>query len=189
MKQFFIFGLGNPGKSFAGTRHNLGVDMVERWVVHMQEKGATVSAWKTQEKYHARIGTVAHGDVSVSVVSSLLFMNESGKVFSAYLQYHPIKRESVLVLHDDLELFLGEVRHQSSGSAHGHNGMRSIHEHAGDTNVPQLRIGIGRPAGIMPVDRFVLSTFTSEEQIVLQKKEASIMEAITTIVIPDIGIS
>ena len=119
-------------------------------------------------------------------------MNESGKVLHAYLRYHPLEREQMLVLYDDLELQLGEMKFQASGSAHGHNGMRSVHEYMGNTNVPQLRIGIGRPfaqratggaaAQVMPIDKYVLSTFTPDEKRILEEKESGILEALTSFV-------
>ena len=184
MKKFLLFGLGNPGDQFSHTRHNLGIDMLEKWIEYMRTKGAQVSAWKTHEKFHARMCEVTHGDVLVTIASAIIFMNESGKVIDLYLRYNPLEREQVLVVHDDLELALGETKIQPSGSAHGHNGVRSVHEYLGDTNIPQLRIGIGRPQDSTAIDKFVLATFTPEEKRILQEKEKSILEKITERVFP-----
>lgn len=188
-----MFGLGNPGEQFSHTRHNLGADMVAAWLERMAEAGADISDWKSHEKFHARVCEVRTGDVVVTVLAPLVFMNESGKVLSSYLRYHPFERKNILIVHDDLELPLGEVKFQQDGSAYGHNGVRSIHEFLGDTDVPRLRIGIGRPfakatggeaAQALPIDKFVLATFTPDEKAKLKEKETEILERITNIVIP-----
>lgn len=179
MQQFVLFGLGNPGEEFTHTRHNLGVDMLSLWIGDMRERGATVSAWKTHEKFHARVCEVVYGDVAVTVLFPLVFMNESGKTLASYLRYHPLERDHIVVVHDDLEITLGETKFQINGSAHGHNGVRSIHEYLGDTDVSQIRIGIGRPSDMTPIDKFVLSTFTPEEKTILKEKENDILASIT----------
>ncbi len=179
MKQFVVFALGNPGKEFESTRHNLGVDILSLWIEHMRSRGMSVSQLKTHEKFHARVCEVSYADTIVSILFPLVFMNESGKVLASYLRYHPLERECILVVHDDLEVPLGETKFQLNGSAHGHNGVRSIHEYLGDTDVPQLRIGIGRPGDATPIDKFVLSTFTPQEKTILQEKEQSILTVIS----------
>lgn len=179
MKQFVLLGLGNPGEEFTHTRHNLGVDILALWIEWMREQGATISDMKTHEKFHARVCEVTYADTVVSVLFPLVFMNESGKTLSSYLRYHPVERECVSVAHDELELPLGEVKVQRTGSAHGHNGMRSIHEYLGDMDVPQVRIGIGRPSDTTPIDKFVLSTFTPEEKKLLETKRESILTTIS----------
>ncbi|MEK7499522.1 MAG: aminoacyl-tRNA hydrolase [Patescibacteria group bacterium] len=184
MKEFLLFGLGNPGGDFSHTRHNLGIDMLIKWIEYMRAQGATVSNWKTHEKFHARVCEIVFNETTVVILDPIIFMNELGKVLHGYLRYHPLEREHMLVVYDDLELALGEIKFQASGSAHGHNGMRSVHEYMGDTNVPQLRIGIGRPADVTPIDKFVLSTFTPDEKRILEEKEVGIMKKITERVIP-----
>lgn len=182
MKKFVVFGLGNPGQQFSYTRHNLGSDIVALWLASMQGKGFDISQFQTHEKFHARTCEVKIDAAAITVLEPLVFMNESGKVLSSYLRYHPIERGNILVVHDDLELALGEIKFQKDGSAHGHNGIRSIHEYIGDTNIPRLRIGIGRPQDATLVEKFVLSIFTLEEQAVLKEKENEIVEAITSFV-------
>lgn len=184
MKKFLLFGLGNPGGDFSHTRHNLGADMVGKWIEYMRVKSASVSNWKTHEKFHTRVCDVVYGDYFVTILSPLVFMNESGKVVDAYLRYNPLERDQIIVVRDDLELPLGDTKFQSSGSAHGHNGVRSIHEYLGDTNIPQFRIGIGRPSDTTPIEKFVLETFTPEEKKILEEKQKSILEKITNIAFP-----
>lgn len=154
MEKLLLFGLGNPGEKFVGTRHNLGADVI------------------AAQEYSPH----------VVVVEPKLYMNDSGKTLAECMRYYNIPAERVLVVHDDLELALGEIKIQTGGSAKGHNGVRSIQEHLGDANIARLRIGIGRPVDDMPVEKFVLSKFTEEELLVLKSKEKEILEAITSLI-------
>ena len=158
MERFLIFGLGNPGAQFIGTRHNVGADMVRAW----------------ERPQHA------------IVLEPKLYMNESGKTLAECMRYYNIPAERVLVVHDDLELALGEIKLQTGGSAKGHNGIRSIQEHFGNADIARLRIGIGRPADETPVEKFVLSKFTAEEKAVLKNKEKEILQAISDFAFPAI---
>lgn len=185
MKEFVLFGLGNPGEAFRHTRHNLGADVVVSLIEYMRTLGASVSSFKAHEKFHAQVCEIVYADTRVTILSPLVFMNESGKVLASYLRYHPVEREHILVIHDDLEVPLGEVKFQEKGSAHGHNGVRSIHEYLGDMDVPQLRIGIGRPVDATPIDKFVLASFSPQEKEVLREKESEAIIAITQYVFPD----
>ncbi len=184
MEQLLLFGLGNPGEKFDGTRHNLGADVVRAWIDAAQASGARVSDWKTEEALRARTRTVSFDEKNVTVLASLVFMNDSGVALAEYMRYYQREKDSVLVVHDDLELALGEIKIQTGGSAKGHNGVRSIYEHMGDAEITRLRIGIDRPQDETPVERFVLSKFTEEEREVLERKKKEILEAIREFVSP-----
>ncbi len=158
MEQVLLFGLGNPGEKFVGTRHNLGADVI------------------------------AAQDFSshVVVVEPKLYMNDSGKTLAEYMRYYKIEAKDVLIVHDDLELALGEMKLQIGGSAKGHNGIRSIQEHLGNADIARLRIGIGRPEDDMPVEKFVLAKFTEEEKAILKSREKEILEAISDFAFPSL---
>lgn len=179
MDRFLLFGLGNPGNQFVHTRHNVGADMVLAWIEYMESQGARVSQWKTHEKFHARVCEVTLDDRVVIVLSQIVFMNDSGRVLSAYLRYNEIDMAHILVVHDDLELPLAEVKIQETGSAHGHNGIRSVLEHMGNSDIARLRIGIGRPSDATPVEKFVLSSFSPSEKELLHEKEPEILQMIS----------
>jgi PTH1 family peptidyl-tRNA hydrolase len=167
-----IIGLGNPGEQFERTRHNLGKDIVLAWVEYMRELGAQISEKKSQEKLHATTQDILYQDTKITILIPDVFMNESGKALAQYLRYSDIDPRDILVVHDDLELPLADVKYQESGSAHGHNGVRSIHDYLGDTDIAQLRVGIGRPQQeAMPIEKFVLEKFMPEEHVVLQAKQ------------------
>lgn len=154
MEQILLFGLGNPGEKFVGTRHNLGADVI------------------AAQKFPPH----------VIVVAPKLYMNDSGKTLAEYMRYYKIEAKNVLIVHDDLELALGEMKMQTGGSAKGHNGIRSIYEHLGNADIARLRIGIGHPGDETPVEKFVLSKFTEEEKAVLKSREKEILENITSFV-------
>jgi len=188
-----IVGLGNPGEQFKNTRHNLGQGIISAWVDMLQAQGADIQLMQSKESLHARMQEILLNDVKITVLYPDVFMNESGKAVMQYLRYNELDKKNILVVHDDLELPLGESRLQESGSAHGHNGMRSIHDFLGDTDIPQLRIGIGRPfakatgraaaSDINSLESFVLGKFTPEEQSILKEKQEAILDVITDIVV------
>ncbi len=137
-----IFGLGNTGKEFAGTRHNLGA--------------ATLAAWEEQAtEDECRLATV---------VFPLGFMNKSGPDLMTEMKRQPVAGE-LLLIHDDLELPLGECKVVKCGSAKGHKGVRSVLEvWESDEEVTRLRMGIGRPPVNMEASDFVLARFSQDEK-------------------------
>lgn len=185
MQHKLIIALGNPGEKFEHTRHNLGQDIITAWIATVKEGGANVRDMQSKESMHARIQEIILNDTKITILFPDVFMNESGKAVMQYLKYNEIKHSDILIIHDDLELSLGETRLQESGSAKGHNGVRSIHEYLGTLDIPRLRIGIARPANEKPIEKFVLETFTSQEQEVLRDKQEDILKTITDIIVPN----
>lgn len=110
-------------------------------------------------------------------------MNGSGTAVKLFLDNsEPIEKKNILILHDDLELALGEVMDVQQGSARGHNGVRSVHAALGTDNVPRLRLGIGRPVTGQTVDRYVLGKFSDEEQERLGDQIEKAVEQLTLLV-------
>lgn len=167
-----IVGLGNPGSDYERTRHNIGfmaVDaLADRWRVTWQEKS----------RFH---GWLAHG-ANAYLLKPNTYMNRSGQAVQALM--HWLKRDpcQLLVIYDDLDLPLGKIRLRLTGSAGGHNGMKSIISHLGTESFARLRIGIGRPT--QPhnpqVINHVLGVFTAEEQGQLAAVLTRVCEAIDT---------
>ena len=159
MSVTLIAGLGNPGREYAATRHNLGFTVVEALAA------AEGLKWKSDSRFEARI---ARWDVRPGVTRLLVmpqtYMNESGRALRALLDFHKVAPDALIVAYDDLTIDLGRVKVSVSGSAGGHNGVASLLEHLGDGFI-RYRLGIGasRPAG-MDIKDFVLGKFSSEEQ-------------------------
>ena len=147
-----IVGLGNPGREYAGNRHNVGFMTADRWA-------AAHALTFNKIQHHA---VIAKGR-SVIVAKPQTYMNESGRAVGALVRFYKIPVEQLLVIFDDLDLPFGAIRLRADGGAGGHNGMRSIIQQLGGNQFARLRIGIGRPPGRMDPAAFVLQDFTREE--------------------------
>jgi PTH1 family peptidyl-tRNA hydrolase len=158
-----IVGLGNPEPKYDKTRHNIGfaaVDVLARaWSISMTEN----------RKFQGVFGEGNFlGGVKIRLLKPSTYMNLSGQSVQAVTSWYKIPSESVLVVYDDMDLPLGKTRLRLSGSAGGHNGMKSIISHLGNQNFPRLRIGIGKPEDLSHGDSsdtvsYVLGRFSTSE--------------------------
>ena len=130
-----IVGLGNPGRDYAETRHNVGFMVLDRLA---RRFGAE---WKPDK---ARKGELAAGP-GVLLIKPQTFMNCSGECVGPIMRYYKFEPEQVLVIYDDISFPVGTMKLRSSGSAGGHNGMKSLIAHLGGEKFPRLRVGIGAP--------------------------------------------
>jgi PTH1 family peptidyl-tRNA hydrolase len=135
-----VVGLGNPGVKYLDTRHNVGFMAVERIAA---ERGGT---FRQQAKLHGLLADVGQGASRLRVLMPQTFMNDSGRSIRAALDWFDLQPADLLVLVDDMDLPLGRLRLRASGSAGGHNGLRSAISHLGTQDFPRLRMGIGAPA-------------------------------------------
>ena len=149
-----IVGLGNPGREYAGTRHNIGFDVLDevarRWHVQLRP-------WKSV----ADVAVVSNR--SVVLVEPQTYMNLSGDAVSRIVAFHKLAPTDVLVVVDEVQLPLGRLRVRRNGSAGGHNGLKSITQHIG-AEFPRLRIGVGRGDPRLDLADHVLSKFGREER-------------------------
>jgi len=151
-----IVGLGNPGREYAGNRHNVGFLTADRWA-------AAHALAFNKIQHHAIIALGRSGQRRIIVAKPQTYMNESGRAAGALLRFYKIPVEQLLVIFDDLDLPFGVIRLRADGGAGGHNGMRSIIQQLGGNQFARLRIGIGRPPGRMDPAAFVLQDFSREE--------------------------
>jgi PTH1 family peptidyl-tRNA hydrolase len=133
-------GLGNPGDRYAGTRHNIGFMALERIA-----RGAS-SHFRAQPRLHGLLAEVGQADDRLRLLMPQTFMNDSGRSIRAALDWFRFTPEQLLVIVDDMDLPLGRLRLRASGSAGGHNGLRSAIQHLGTQAFARLRLGIGAPA-------------------------------------------
>ncbi len=165
MSVTLIAGLGNPGREYAGTRHNLGFAAVDALAA------AEKLAWKSEPRFEASIArwNVRPG-VTRWLVKPQTFMNESGRALRGLLDFHKLPVEALTVAYDDLTIDVGLVKISVRGSAGGHNGVASLLEHLGSGFV-RFRLGIGaaRPAG-MDLKDYVLGKFTAEETTLIEQQ-------------------
>ncbi len=152
-----VVGLGNPGRRYRGTRHNVGREVIARLA---ERAGIYVN----EDEGFAEVGRGMLGRQRVLLARPYTYVNVSGEAVRDLRRRHRLRPEDILVVVDDLNLPLGRLRLRAGGSAGGHNGLRSIIEALGTTEFPRLRVGIGRPpAGVDPAD-FVLTRFSPEEE-------------------------
>jgi PTH1 family peptidyl-tRNA hydrolase len=131
-----IAGLGNPGPRYAGSRHNIGFDVVAEL---LRRTGGTF-----REKFHGEFVRVNLGNEPVALLLPMTFMNRSGESVRPAMDFFGVAPEDVVVIHDDLDLPLEKLRVKSGGGHGGHNGLRSIAQHIG-SDFSRVRCGIGRP--------------------------------------------
>lgn len=157
--KYLIVGLGNPGKQYEGTRHNVGFMALEAWSRRCGIGG------KTEKRFQAIVGSGRYRGHSLILAQPLTFMNLSGDAVRALSQYYDIDPARVLVVYDDAALPFGRIRIRPGGSAAGQKGMQSILRALGvETAIPRLRIGIGGPPARMAMPNYVLSRFDAVEQ-------------------------
>jgi PTH1 family peptidyl-tRNA hydrolase len=157
-----VAGLGNPGKRYEDTRHNVGFMIADRLV-----ESAGGGAFRS--KFQGELATIELSGRDVLVLKPQTFMNESGRSVRQALDYHRVGPEALLVVHDELDLPFGQLRLKLGGGEAGHRGLRSISGYLGDSGYARLRVGIGRPqAGFSgDVVDYVLEAFAAAERPLL----------------------
>ena len=133
-----VVGLGNPGNEYTNTRHNAGFMTLDSWC-------RAHNASMTQTKFQGLYGSMRLNGKQIHLLKPLTFMNLSGKSVQACMAFFHVTPNNVLVIHDELDLPLGDVRCKSGGGAGGHNGLKSIIELTGSSDFNRIRMGIGRP--------------------------------------------
>ena len=166
-----IVGLGNPGKDYADTRHNVGFRCINRLAkIH----GISLSQRGSQAQFG--VGEVEGNKVVLAKPRT--FMNLSGKSVKLLMERFQVASSDVLIIHDELDLPLGKIRLYSGGGSGGHKGVESIITYLGSPNFNRLRVGIGRPQGGEDATAFVLSHFIPDEKAVIEDTIAKVAEAI-----------
>jgi PTH1 family peptidyl-tRNA hydrolase len=167
---FLLVGLGNPGREYRLTRHNIGFMAVDRLA---ESLGVTFSRMQSQ----ALMTQISKDGNRLILAKPQTYMNLSGQAVSALLKFYKIPLERLLVMHDDLDLPLGTLRLRPSGGSAGQRGLASIIERLGTQEFPRLRMGIGRPPGQMDAADYVLQSFSTSDQIIVKAVLDTAVEA------------
>src|SRR6266487_5667279 len=170
-----VVGLGNPGRQYERTRHNVG------WLVVDELARRLDGRWR--EKFSGRLAEVRLDGLRLALLKPETFMNDSGRSVAAAAHFFKVEPESLLVVHDDVDLEAGRLQARAGGGLAGHNGLRSLAQALGTQEFMRLRIGVGRPGRGDPrsVSDWVLSAFAAEENVeVLVSRAADAVEAIVT---------
>lgn len=170
-----VLGLGNPGKKYEKTRHNVGFMVVDRLA-------ATNGVVIKRKKYHSLVGDWKTGGENILLLKLQTYMNDSGvAVRSLYNSGLGIEAEDLIVVHDDLDLPLGQIRIRQQGGAGGHRGIISILEAVENENFFRVRVGVGRPPQGMDATDYVLKPFLPQEEVSLRDIVSRATEAVETL--------
>ena len=156
---YIIAGLGNPGKKYENTRHNLGFLTLDRIA---DKLGVEVK----KKKFNSLVGEGRIGSEKIILLKPQTFMNNSGLAIKEAVDYYSIDDTNLMVIYDDFDIPIGRIRIRKSGSSGTHNGMRSIVDHLGSREFPRIRIGIGSDSSGELMD-YVLGSISKREQELL----------------------
>jgi PTH1 family peptidyl-tRNA hydrolase len=168
---WLIVGLGNPGKKYEATRHNAGFHVLDRLA-----KAENLTFDESRSKALLARGEVA--SYRVALVKPQTYMNLSGEAVGPVTRFYKVPLEQVLVIYDDIDLPLAQLRLRPKGGSGGHKGLTSLIQHLGSQNFPRMRLGIGRPSGQMPVEAYVLQRFSDVEWQAITQTYQTAVEAI-----------
>jgi len=157
-----IIGLGNPGKQYETTRHNIGFRIID-------ELSKKLNAPAMQSKFNGMYTVVHTTEGKVILVKPLTYMNLSGECVRPLMNYFDVDIDQILVIYDDLDFNPGQLRFRQKGSAGGHNGMKSLIAHLETDKFNRIRVGIGRPSNGMKISDYVLSSFSKEEMPLIEE--------------------
>jgi PTH1 family peptidyl-tRNA hydrolase len=171
--RFLIIGLGNPGKEYERTRHNMGYfvadELARRW---------TLSFGRSERR--ARVADGMIRDRRVLLAKPQTYMNLSGEAVRSLVDFYKIELNEIIVISDDLDIPLGTLRVRAGGGHGGQNGVRSIIQHLGTQNFARVRLGIGRPPGRMAPADYVLRPFAGDDAILAAQVVDRAADAVET---------
>ena len=168
-----IIGLGNPGKEYKKTRHNAGFLTIDKIISNIQYPISS-------SKFNADISQGIIDDEKIILAKPQTFMNNSGQAVRAVLDYYKIDPKDIIVIHDDLDIPLGEYKISKNKNSGGHKGVQSIIDHLGTKDFTRFRIGIMIENKKTPTEKFVLERFSKEEMEVVNGVIEEITKNIST---------
>ena len=177
MNEIYLIGLGNPGKKYSNSRHNIGFLILE----NLSKKYN--SNFLLKDKLRSSCSEFKINDSTYRLFLPNTFMNNSGDAVRAIIDWYKINLDQIFVIVDDKDLPLGKIRFRKKGSSGGHNGLKSIIEKLRTQNFNRIRIGIGSPASIDATNNYntishVLGNITSDEKSILDKVYKKVIESL-----------
>jgi PTH1 family peptidyl-tRNA hydrolase len=173
---FLIVGLGNPGKEYKNTRHNIGFDAID---VIADKYNIEVN----RIKFKGVCGEGYIGNDKIMLLKPSTYMNLSGESVREVMDFYKLSKDDVLVIYDDISLEVGRLRIREKGSAGGHNGIKSIISHMGTDEFSRIKIGVGQPKGDLV--NYVLGNFSKEDRKYLDEVLNVVVSAVEVIVNDD----
>lgn len=177
-KTVLLVGLGNPGKEYDGTRHNIGFACLDAFVAAHSE----FSPWVSKKDLKCALTSATLGATRVLAIKPTTFMNLSGEAVQATLGFYKLDIANVVVIHDELDIDFGQIRTRIGGGTAGHNGLKSIVQHCGE-DFGRIRIGVNSPLRIKNDEKdFVLKPFAKNEQQQISNLNREVTALITEFV-------
>ena len=172
---YIIAGLGNPGKEYAGSRHNVGFmtldELADRYNIDVREKA-----------HKALIGKGMIEGNKVILVKPQTYMNLSGESIRSVMDYYKTEPSEFIVIYDDISLDVGQLRIRKKGSAGGHNGIKNIIAHLGTQEFPRIKVGVGDKPPRMDLADYVLSRFSKEDREKMEQAFKDAAEAVEVMI-------
>jgi PTH1 family peptidyl-tRNA hydrolase len=172
---FIVIGLGNPGKKYENTRHNVGFDTVE--LLSRRHR-----IMLTKLKHKALLGDGRISGKRIILVKPQTFMNLSGESVREILEWYKVPVENIIIIYDDVDLPVGKLRLRPKGSAGTHNGMRSVIYQIESDEFPRIRIGIGGPPEGWELADYVLSKFYGDDKKKIEEAIVNAADAVEAII-------
>lgn len=172
---YLAVGLGNPGKEYVGTRHNIGFEVSDALIKRSSDP-------KITEKHQAIIAAATIGLNKILIAKPQAYMNNSGIAVSEISKWHKILIEHIIVVYDDADLDLGQIRIRKSGGSGGHNGVESIIAHLNSPDFIRVRIGIGRSADLSELSEYVLGKIPKTQREALDNAVIQAADAVEKII-------
>ena len=172
---FLIVGLGNPGREYKDTRHNVGFMLIDRLSVRLNARLSRMQA-------KALVGSTNYEDYKLILAKPQTYMNLSGQSIQGLARFYKVPLENMIVAHDDLDLPFGTIRIRPGGGPGGQKGVASTIERLGTKDFRRLRIGIGRPPGRMDPAAYVLQNFAQSDAVLLSEILDRAADAVLTFV-------
>lgn len=157
-----IVGLGNPGKEYEATRHNVGFWLLDELAWQWK------ATFKDEKKFFGEVARVSRSEGDVWLIKPMTFMNRSGQAVAALAQFYKIKPEEILVVHDELDIECGRIKFKLGGGNGGHNGLKDIQARLGTPNFYRLRLGIDHPGDKALVSAYVLNKPSAEHRQLIE---------------------
>lgn len=157
-----IVGLGNPGKEYEATRHNVGFWLLDELAWQWK------ATFKDEKKFFGEVARVSRPEGDVWLIKPMTFMNRSGQAVAALAQFYKIKPEEILVVHDELDIECGRIKFKLGGGNGGHNGLKDIQARLGTPNFYRLRLGIDHPGDKALVSAYVLNKPSAEHRQLIE---------------------
>jgi peptidyl-tRNA hydrolase, PTH1 family len=182
MNSWLVVGLGNPGPAFAAHRHNIGYRVVEE-LAHRMDVRFRAARGRRAEVAEGRIEPRGENAPRLILAKSRTFMNETGQAVARLLAYYKLEPTQMIVVHDELDLDLGQLRVKFGGGDNGHNGLRSIRTFLGTGNFYRVRVGVGRPPGRQDPADFLLSDFPASAREDVEEEIIRAADAVESLVL------